>query len=278
MYYKIGVQILLFFLLQVIISCCPKVIYTAPEGPVFSGNFSPAQIPATDTIKVVSFNIEYGEKIDQAILELATVPDLKKAQIILLQEIDELGVEKMARFLNMDYVYYPTAIHTYERNFGEAVLTKGTIKEYFKVVLPHRNPICHQKRIVVMAIINMGGISILAGSLHLEVAVLSVDKRVDQASAVLKAVPDSIDHIILGGDYNSLLQSTIDLLDTIAGRSGYKRATENIDYSVASAPFGWFKFNLDHIFVKGFVPQRSGSYKKSTASDHYPVWVILKKE
>lgn len=228
-----------------------------------------------DTTKVVTFNIEYGEKVDQAILELQTIPELKNAHIILLQEMDEQGVEKMARALKLNYVYYPSAVHTYGRNFGEAVLTKGQIVQHFKVILPHRNPICHQKRIVAMAIINLGEISVLAGSMHLEVNTLAVEKRIDQAYAVLNAVSDSINHVVLGGDYNTLVQNTIDSLDTMIEKAGYQRATKDVDFTIASAPFGWLKLNLDHLFVKGFVPVGSGSYKKSQASDHYPVWALL---
>jgi endonuclease/exonuclease/phosphatase family metal-dependent hydrolase len=267
---------MLLFILLFLFSCCPKLIYTDPQGPVFKAKFTSGLKQTPDTLKVVSFNIEYGEKIDQAIHELKFAPEIQNAHIILLQEMDEKGTEKIAKALQMNYVYYPAAVHTYGRNFGEAVLSKGLIVNEYKVILPHRNPICHQKRIVTMAVIETGTVRILAGSMHLEVNTLSVEKRIDQANAVLDAVPDSINQVILGGDYNTLVQNTIDSLDIMVEKAGYQRATTDIDYTIESSPFGWLKLNLDHIYVKGFIPVNSGVYKESKASDHFPVWTRLK--
>ena len=123
----------------------------------------------------------------------------------------------------------------------------------------------------------MGGIHILTGSVHLEVNSLAVNKRIDQVRALLSAIPDSIDHVIIGGDFNTMVQNTIDSVDSMLKNSGYLNATKNIEYTISSMPFGWLKLKLDHIYVKGFDEINSGIIKESRASDHYPVWTKLIK-
>jgi endonuclease/exonuclease/phosphatase (EEP) superfamily protein YafD len=47
-------------------------------------------------------------------------------------------------------------------------------------------------------------------------------------------------------------------------------ATQQLD------PLGLLKFELDHIFSRGFEVMSAGKVKEAKASDHIPVWTVLK--
>ena len=83
-----------------------KYSYEEENSPLFEGDYSgqnmicvPGENPS---IKVVSFNIEFAQNIDEAI-ELLKQEPLANADVILLQEMDEIGTESIAKSLNMSY-------------------------------------------------------------------------------------------------------------------------------------------------------------------------------
>lgn len=268
-------SIVVFFYLS---GCCPQFLYLHPDKPVYSGNYGQEETQISDSLKVVTFNLEYGEKVEQAIIELSGNTPIQHPDILLLQEVDELDCQQIAEALEMNFVYYPTVVHTYGKNFGNAVLTRQPISAKRKVLLPHKNPICGQKRLAAVAMIKVDNRTLNIYSLHLEVNSLDIDKRLEQAEAVAAQVTDSIDYAIIGGDFNSLIGHTVENLDKIYRKSSMRRVTGSVDFSYQSGPFGIIKLNLDHIFSKGFRVIDADSYKQSEASDHFPVWAILKFE
>lgn len=66
-------------------------------------------------LRIVSFNIKFGRRIDAAIEVLGT-GNLRGADVLALQEMDEVGVERIARALKLNYVYYPGSIHPVDHN------------------------------------------------------------------------------------------------------------------------------------------------------------------
>jgi endonuclease/exonuclease/phosphatase family metal-dependent hydrolase len=84
-----------------------------------------------DHFKVVNWNIKFGEKIDKAIEAFRDVEALKNADLILLQEMDEDGVKRIAYDLGLNYVYYPASIHDRTgRAFGNAILARWPMHSY----------------------------------------------------------------------------------------------------------------------------------------------------
>jgi len=147
-------------------ACSTQANYVDPEGPRYAadgvavtqdtGPWLAAGPAPVETIKVVSYNLRYGREIDAAIEVLAGSPELAGADVILLQEMDALGVELIAHALGCSYVYYPAALRRSGRDFGNAVLTRGRIVEDRKVLLPHKNPINRQQRIGVRTDLELG--------------------------------------------------------------------------------------------------------------------------
>ena len=121
------------------VACQSIENYETEDSPVFTGEYSESPPPFDGTLKVISWNIRFAEQIDAAIEELQTVPELQDADILLLQEMDETGVEAMARALGMNYVYFPASVHTHhDKNFGNAVLSIWPLSDPAKLLLPHK--------------------------------------------------------------------------------------------------------------------------------------------
>ena len=117
-------KILIFIIFTGLLSCTTLRNYHNTQGPIFTGQYSVSSDSLPSTMKVVTFNIKFAKEIQQALSELKTSADLSSADVILLQEMDEAGVEYIARNLNMDYVYYPACFQRHQKNFGNAILAK----------------------------------------------------------------------------------------------------------------------------------------------------------
>jgi endonuclease/exonuclease/phosphatase family metal-dependent hydrolase len=246
-----------------------------PEGPLFSGNYAGEQPVSDDQITVVTWNIKFAEEVEEAIEEWDAISDLARADIVLLQEMDEAGVELMAKQLGYNYVYYPASIHDrHNRTFGNAILSKWPIVDSAKILLPHHSPTNEQRRIAVRAVIEVGEREVLAYSVHTETIVLSAKKRGEQIDALvddIKAQPQR--HVVVGGDFNTFTQSSIDDLESTMAEAGLERISAGTGATVLS--LGGFGFTLDHLFAKNMTLLDSGVWPDTSASDHAPVWAVL---
>ncbi|MGH7600028.1 MAG: endonuclease/exonuclease/phosphatase family protein, partial [bacterium] len=254
-----------------VIACHPATNYLDPEGPKFSGNFAPGNAVFSDTVKIVTFNIEFAQKIDQAILELSTTEELKNADIILLQEMDEQGSERIAQALKYNFVYYPAIRYTREnRNFGNAILTRWPIGYTKKILLPFEAPGNNTRRIAVAAAIGVGQLEVLAYSVHTATIVQRESKRLAQVDSLARSIPPDIKFVLVGGDFNTVFDDNITEMEQIFLRYGLVRV------STGSGPTNKLKpFNqtLDHVFARGMRALSVGTFKDSQASDHLPLWV-----
>ncbi len=257
----------------VVVSCVPVMNYDNPLEPRFAGNFSDEQPDFDGTIKVVSYNIGFAKNVDRAIHELTEFDELRSADIILLQEMDEAGTQLIAQALRYEFVYYPASIHSYHhKNFGNAILSKWPISESEKILLPHVNPRNKQRRIAVKAVINIEQFKVLVYSVHIETFWLGQRKRDAQIAFVVNSIDGSYQHAVVGGDFNTLTRRSIRQLEDRFDRIGMERASKGTGSTVR---YGFFGFTLDHIFTKGMYVSGSGICGESQASDHVPIWVEL---
>jgi hypothetical protein len=81
---------------------------------------SAARTGRGDTLRIVSFNIEYATETRRAVRILRSAPALRDADIILLQEMTAPATEFLADSLHMHYVYYPAS------TTGSCDTTSGT--------------------------------------------------------------------------------------------------------------------------------------------------------
>jgi len=243
--------------------------YAAPEGPRYAGapgQDSAGHLPATDTLRVVSFNIEFSQQVDSAIAVLAGDSALRSADVLLLQEMNEEATTRIAGALGLGYVYYPAIFH-YRTNrlMGNAVLSRWPIVEDRKIVLPHVSRFVRTQRTATAATIRVGDVLVRVYSTHLgTMGDLAPAARRDQLRAIL-ADAKRYPRVVIGGDMNDAA------VGQVARDQGYAWPTQR-------GPATTWLGRLDHIFLKGIaVPETAAAgtvLNVGRASDHLPVWAV----
>jgi endonuclease/exonuclease/phosphatase family metal-dependent hydrolase len=259
----------LLFATVVLAGCRTGRNYPGADGPRYGGRPAVEHVtdPAiVDTIRVVSFNIAFGRRADSAITLLKSNPALRGADVILLQEMDAEGTERVARALDLWYVYYPAifSLRT-RRDFGNAVLSRWPIVEDRKIVLPHVSRYARTQRTATAATLSIRGSRVRVYSTHLStIADMGTAARRDQLRAIL-ADAEHYPRVIVGGDLNS------SSVGRVAREMGYGWPTERGPHTTRGARW-------DHIFLKGLSSPATDAagtvLDVRGASDHRPVWAI----
>jgi endonuclease/exonuclease/phosphatase family metal-dependent hydrolase len=243
--------------------------YPSALGPRYAGA-PPASIAELDSrpaaLRIVSFNIAFAREIDGAIALLTSDSALRGADVILLQEMDAVGTQRIAAALHMGYVYYPAIFHNGTgRDFGNAILSRWPIVDDAKLVLPHPSRYARTHRIATAATLLVGTETIRVYSTHLgTVADIGSGQRRDQLRTILV---DAERHprVVIGGDLND---SGVGVL---ARQAGYEWPTQ---HGRSTTRFG----RLDHVFLRGLSSPDSaaaGTVADSHGvSDHRPVWAL----
>ncbi len=246
------------------------VNYNDESEPVFIGSFAETPPDFSEDLTVVSSNTHFVENIGLAIEELQEIP---KIDILLLQEVDEIETERIARALRHNYVYYPASVHTkHDKNFGNAILSSWTIKEAEKLILPHENPKNGQIRIAVCAIVVVNKVEILTCTVHTETPWLGYKKRLEQVDFLINNIDEDAEFVIVGGDFNTVSSRSITDLDDRFGDIRLERATHRVGVTTTRLPVG---FAMDHIYTRGMSVLDAGKHSQAKASDHLPVWAQL---
>ncbi|WP_374689399.1 endonuclease/exonuclease/phosphatase family protein [Promineifilum sp.] len=250
--------------------------YAEPDGPLYTGEHVPAAPATPNELVVVSYNVQYGEAIDETIKAFRTIAPLPEAGIVLLQEMDAPGVERLARELGYNYVYYPSSVAHDGDDFGNAILARWPIVEPRKVILPGLHPLTGQQRTATRAVVQIGELEVLAYSAHLEIATAPPALRQEQVAALVADVPEDAGAVVVGGDFNIMTGRGVSALaarfadgELLHGSAGNGPTIKRYGLRVA-AP--------DHVFARGFNVAGSGVLLGVSASDHYPVWVRLEKQ
>ena len=257
-------------------ACRPIHNFLKPDEPIYTGSYADAKQVFNKDIKVITWNVKFSEKIDEALAELNNVEKLKEADIILLQEMNEDGVDKIAKSLECNYVYYPASIHTHHgKNFGNAILTKMQISDSQKIVLPYQNPKNGQKRVAVRATIVINGYKVLVYSVHTETFWLSSRQRGVQLDYLINNTGNESKYVIIGGDFNTMTPKSGVNLEKRFRRFGLERASKSAGPTVE---IGAFRFTMDHIFARNMTVLETGVWSETNASDHSPLWAVLRFE
>ena len=268
------VRVVVLFLLTLVLTGCTSMEnYEEPAGPLFIGEYADADHPFDGMIKVVIWNIKHGSEIETAINELASTPELADADLLLLQEMDAAGVDAMAEALGYNYVYYPASLHPrYDKNFGNAVLSKWPLVDSEKLLLPNENWRNGQRRIAVQGVTDIDGLLLDAYSVHTETVWMGAEGRAEQMDAIADETEDDLGPAIVGGDFNTLTRLGRASLDGRFADAGFERASPTTDPTLEAG----IGFTVDHIYARGFMVEESGVWSETEASDHFPVWAVLK--
>jgi endonuclease/exonuclease/phosphatase family metal-dependent hydrolase len=247
--------------------CTPARNYTDPRGPRYAGSF--ARPHPTPGFKVVTFNIRFAREIERAKELFQRDEHLRDADVVALQEMDEVGTENLARALGYDYVYYPAAFHpTAGHDFGNAILSRLPIESDHKLILPHRSGLRGLQRVAVAADLRLSDTRLRVYSVHLSTpGEVTPQARVDQALAIAEDARGARGAVIVAGDFNAR-----DLVGRVFQNAGFVWVSRDLGHTLRF--FCW-----DHVFARGFgappASDRGIVVDNNGASDHLPVWAEL---
>ena len=251
------------------VGCATARNYDDPSGPVVVGQHA-AAARSGPTIRLVTFNVQWGEHLDRAAELLSRPGPLRDADVLFLQELDGPGAEWLARSLGMNFVYVPSAIHPIpQRDFGVAILSPWPIDDPRKVPLPYQHRFRKMRRAAAGATVHLptGPTRIYAVHFETTFGLWGDEHRRAQARTVLEAVADWTGPVVIGGDFNSRATG-----ETIA-RGGFVWLTERLDRRGSLR-------DSDYILVRGLCPSGDPPAGRppddTNASDHRPVWATVR--
>jgi len=240
--------------------------YLDPMGPRYA-RFRVSAPPCSE-IRTLTFNIRFAKKIDRAIELFEGTARMKHADLVFLQEMDEIGVARIAEAMHLNYVYFPATVHPHhERDFGNAILSRWRIVDEKKVILPHVGRLHRTQRIAVAGTILVGCERVRAYSVHLATSVeMGPKKRRDQIRAVIAdADAGGYDRVIVGGDLNSRF------MGEMFEERGFLWPTRRFQRTPKV-------LHVDHIFLRGLRlsdAESAGHVADNLgSSDHRPVWAV----
>jgi endonuclease/exonuclease/phosphatase family metal-dependent hydrolase len=239
-----------------------------PSKLRFAGGHSSGR-SESKALRVVTFNVKFARHIDRAVELFRGSDTLQGVDILALQEMDEEGVDQIARCLGLNYVYYPAHIHkAHGKNFGNALLSPWGIVADQKILLPHPGRAKQVPRIAVAGTLEVGRRRLRVYSLHLGTALeIRPGQRKNQVEPVLEDAESFPGSVIIVGDMNARG------IGRFLERHGYHWATKPVRRTISL--FAW-----DHIFLRGFdmnqVNEVGVVRDNQKASDHKPVWITLR--
>ncbi len=260
-----------------LLACSYDHQYTEPGRPRYAKDFTGGVVPPPgETLRVVSYNLAFGEHPEKAVEALEIQP-LADADVILMQEMNDPAVIAVAEPLRLRYVYYPASVK-HDKDWGNAVLTRWPLLDDHKVLLPWADPFSNTHRIAVGATIDAGGDEIRIYSTHTATPSLGLEARLQQIEAILdhadEAVADDGSQLptVIGGDLNTADPGSAGQVKELLADRGYQWASRNA--TDTGSAFG-FDATLDYIFARGLDVGDSGTYRGDAGSDHQPIWAEL---
>lgn len=238
-----------------------------------------AQI-ATDTIKVMTFNILHGATVKND-FNLDTIAGVIKAfnpDIVALQEVDfktnrakkmDLATE-LGQRTNMASLF-ARAMPYDDGEYGEAVLSKYTFVSSENIALPHL-PNSEPRAALKTTVKTKNGNRITFVGTHLDHLENDAD-RILQANALVKALKDITGPTLLLGDLNDVPESnTLRILQKVFSKPKNPNAFEY------TAPSSDPKKCIDHILFDKVYNWKVLEYEvfcENYASDHCIVYATL---
>jgi endonuclease/exonuclease/phosphatase family metal-dependent hydrolase len=241
--------------------------YDDPGAPVYTGG-SPTGGVRGQTLRVVTFNLKWGREIDRAADLFRRPGPLRDADLVVLQEMDPVGTERLARALGLGYVYVPSAVHPVpKKDFGVALLSPWPLEDARKLPLPHLSRIRKLRRSAAVATLRSPLGPVRVYGIHFESPAGARDNvRRDQAQAVLADAEGWDGLVVAAGDFNGRAGPRV-----LAG-AGFTWATEAVKNTAGL-------FDFDHVLARGLCPAGTGAAAaaedETDASDHEPVWAVL---
>lgn len=240
-------------------------------------------------LRVATFNVHSGKNTQGIADVFKRNENLREADIIFLQEIEERTSEKISRAkqiadaLGMEYAYAPARTMAGKGTHGLAILSKYPLEDVETLSLPPYSITFHtQSRVSLIANVRVQGESVRIANTHLDTR-LSIFERISQIKPLIeKLKSDSAKKTIIGGDFNTApfrfrfwrtipvsYQNQKRELHRYLEEEGYASRCETAGYTIR---YGFLRFELDGLYARHLPVLRCGVERTVRVSDHKPLW------
>jgi endonuclease/exonuclease/phosphatase family metal-dependent hydrolase len=253
----------------------------------------PGAPAAVDALRVITWNVEYGEGVEGLAAAVAGDPALAGAAVILVQEIESHPSEgtsrpqRLAEALGMGWAYAP-AREEGDGTHGLAILSALPLENVMVKELAHVDlPVADYPRIALAADVVVGGAPLRLVDVHLDTRMSVSDRLVQLRPAVIDAPAAAV----VGGDFNMMpyvwaggaiplapVDQTADtdqapIIDAFMRALDFATPTAELGATQHSLLLG--ELRLDALYPRGIRAGASGIERDIDLSDHWPVWVDL---
>jgi endonuclease/exonuclease/phosphatase family metal-dependent hydrolase len=254
--------------LTLAVGCATARNYEDPARPLYKGGTATVP-PPEPTLRVVTFNLKWGRYVDRAAELFSRPGPLHDADLIVLEEMDRPGTERLARELGLSWVYVPSAVHPVpDHDFGVALLSPWPLENPRKLLLPHLSRFRKMRRSATVATLRSPIGPVRVYGVHLEsFSGASGKVRREQTQAVLADAAAWKGAVVVAGDFNGRGGARV-----MSG-AGFEWATEPVKNTAGP-------FDFDHILARGLcpaaIPAAGRADDATDASDHDPVWAVFR--
>ncbi len=249
----------------------------------------PADVPhmATNSLRVVTFNVQMGADVNGIAAAIAGNDALARADVLLLQEEESYPGEggaravRLADALDLGCIYVP-AREIGDGTHGLAILSAVPVDNVNVMPLPESS--IANPRIAVRADVHAGGRTVRIIDLHLGAMLNVTDRILQMRPAVLHAA----DTVLVAGDFNSnpyvwddgkvpLVPVSViaganqgPVLDDYMRAIGFDTPTANVG---ATEHMYGVESRLDAVYTRGLQVTATRVERALDVSDHWPLWV-----
>lgn len=271
----------------------PPAVSLEPEVGHLLPVSASAEAPAA--IRIVSFNVRLGMDLPGLIESILENPNLRSADLFLLQEIESYPAEgtsrtrKLAEALKLNYYVYgparPTETEGKPGTHGLAILSRYPLSDFQIMLLPRLNlRYKSRQRIALAATADVAGWPLRVYNVHLDTRA-NTRSRIKQLTPVVEAAGgDGAPAQVIGGDFNTNPFRWLWSMAPIF-RSNQARAVDNFmsengfQTSFAKAGHtsrkGFFLLRLDSLYTRGVRWLNHAIERSVKSSDHAPLWIDI---